>query len=161
MALGSCGGDVYFIPGSGTLPDCAEAPAANLDGSVWFDQGTVTIRSGGCQEAMSGDTFNACALDWAFAQDGNDVTIIVDGEYRIEGRLCGDQLSLHGGWWLPVEDQGMCTYADDSAEEVGIMAEGNVLTVTGSQMTGTLVVQGSCSGDYEVLFMPVPSTSLN
>ena len=38
-------------------------------------------------------------------QDGNDVTILVDEEYRIEGRLCGNQLYLRGGWWLPVEDE--------------------------------------------------------
>ena len=59
-----------------------------------------------------------------------------------------------------------CTYEDDSADEVGIQAEGNVLTyaaATGdapAQMTGTLVVQGSCRAEYQVTFGRVndPST---
>jgi hypothetical protein len=61
---------------------------------------------------------------------------------------------------LPVvdEDVGGCTYEDDSAEEVGIMSDGNVLTVAEDpmsgrlQMAGTLSVQGNCSADYEVVF---------
>jgi len=115
----------------------------------------------------------SCALDWAFTQDGNDVTIVVDREYRIDGRLCGDQLYLRGGWWLPVvdEDVGSCTYEDDSAEEVGILEEGNVLTVllnaplpdnpnaNGTYMTGTLQVQGRCAGQYEVIFQLSPTSS--
>lgn len=165
VALGACKEDVYFIPGTGTLPDCNEPAATDLDGSVWFDQGLVTIGSAGCQDATSGDAFMACALDWAFTQEGNDVTIIVDEEYQIDGRLCGDQLYLRGGWWLPVEDEDLnsCTYDDDSADEVGISASGNVLTYaaatgeTPEQMTGTLAVQGSCSAEYEVTFQRVPS----
>jgi len=53
---------------------------------------------------------------------------------------------------------GGCTYEDDSAEEVGIMSDGNVLTVAENpmdgrlQMIGTLSVQGRCSADYEVTF---------
>lgn len=165
VALGACEEDVYFIPGTGTLPDCNEPAVTNLDESVWFDQGLVTIGSAGCQDAMPGDAFMACALNWAFTQQGNDVTIVVDEEYRIEGRLCGDQLYLRGGWWLPVvdEDLNFCTYDDDSADEVGISASGNVLTYaaatgeTPEQMTGTLAVQGSCSAEYEVTFQQVPS----
>jgi hypothetical protein len=73
-----------------------------------------------------------------FTQDGNGVTIVVDTEYRIEGRLCADQLYLRGGWWLPVVDEslGYCTYEDDSADEVGIESEGNVLTVAENAMIG-------------------------
>jgi hypothetical protein len=162
-ALGSCNKEeIYFIPGTGTLPDCNEAPVANLDGACWFDRGVVTIRSVGCRDAMPDEMFAVCGLGWSFTQTGNDVTIIVDGEYRIEGRLCGDQLSLRGGWWLLVEDAGMCDYQDEeSADEVSIQ-ERNVLTFipaspdTGGQeqMTGTLAVQGSCSADYDVVLEP-------
>jgi hypothetical protein len=165
VALGACKEDLYFIPGTATLLDCNEPAVTDLDGSVWFDQGLVTIGSGGCQDTTPGDTFMACALNWAFTQQGNDVTIIVDKEYRIEGRLCGDELYLRGGWWLPVvdEDLNYCTYDDDSADEVGISASGNVLTYTAAtgetpeQMTGTLAVQGSCSAEYEVTFARAPS----
>jgi hypothetical protein len=158
VALVGCQDDVFFIPGTGTLPDCNEAPVTNLDGTDWFDQGTVTIRTEGCQDAVPGEEFQSCALDWAFTQDGNDVEIVVDTEYRIEGRLCGEELYLRGGWWLPVRDdvEG-CTYEDDSAEEVGIQAEGNVLTVAPDEMSGTLVVQGRCAAEYEVTFRPSPT----
>jgi len=164
VAVGSCKGDAYYIPGSGTLPNCSEAPVTDLDGTAWYDNGTVTIRTVGCRTALPNDTFQSCALDWAFAQDGNDVSIVVDNEYRIDGRLCGDQLYLRGGWWLPVvdEDVGGCTYEEDSADEVGIEAEGNVLTVAENAMTGqfemagTLAVRGSCSADYEVTFRKSP-----
>ncbi|MFA9470180.1 MAG: hypothetical protein ACERNK_06395 [Deltaproteobacteria bacterium] len=159
-ALGSCKEEIYFIPGTGTLPDCNDAPATDLDGTHWYDNGTVTITSTGCEGTEAGDEHQSCALDWIFTQSGNDVTIVVDEEYRLEGRICGDQLSLRGGWWLPVvdEDVGGCTYEDDSAEEVGIMSDGNVLTVAEDpmsgilRMTGTLSVQGNCSADYEVVF---------
>ncbi|MBW2405070.1 MAG: hypothetical protein JRF42_15005 [Deltaproteobacteria bacterium] len=157
IALGACKEDLYFIPGTGTLPECDEAPSSELDGTLWFDQGEPNA------------TFMSCALNWAFTQEGNDLSIVVDEEYRLEGRLCGDQLHLRGGWWLPVvdEDVGYCTYEDDSADEVGIMAEGNVLTYvpsdgeTPAQMTGMLVVQGSCRAEYEVMFSPVNVPSPN
>lgn len=160
--ISSCGEDVYFIAGTAELPNCEETPVANLDGTTWFDQGTVTILTEGCEGASPGQMFQSCALNWVFTQTGNDVTIIVDAEYRIEGRLCGDQLYLRGGWWLPVFDDEVnaCTYDDDSAEEVGILAEGNVLTYTAgqeqdpAQMTGTLSVRGPCSAEYEVTFGP-------
>lgn len=154
IALGSCSEDLYFIPGTGTLPECDETPVIDLDETLWFDRGTVTIQSDGCAGAMAGDEFESCALNWAFTRDGNDVSIVVDEEYKLEGRLCGDQLYLRGGWWLPVrDDEGFC-YEDDSAEEVGIQAEGNVLTVSAEtrQMTGVLAVQGPCSATYDVTF---------
>jgi hypothetical protein len=163
FAVVSCNKEeIYFIPGTGTLPDCDEAPATDLDGACWFDSGVITIGSLGCQEAMPEDTFTVCGLAWSFTQTGNDVTIIVDGEYQIDGRLCGDQLSLRGGWWLLVEDADMCDYQDEeSADEVSIQ-EPNVLTYipaspdTGGQpqLTGTLAVQGSCSADYDVVLQP-------
>ena len=159
VALGSCKEELYFIPGTGTLPDCNDAPATDLDGTHWYDNGTVTITSTGCEGTEPGDEHQSCGLGWIFTQNGNDVTIVVDEEYRLEGRLCDDQLSLRGGWWLPVRDEdGGCTYEDDSAEEVGIMSDGNVLTVAEDpmsgrlQMAGTLSVQGNCSADYEVVF---------
>lgn len=161
FVLGACSkGETYFIPGTGALPDCTETPATNLDGSCWFDTGVVTIGSVGCSDAEPDDTFQTCALSWFFTQTGNDVTIVVDNEYRIEGRFCGDQLYLSGGWWLPVEDGGLCTYAEDSAEEVGIQAEGNVLTYNAAadfnpdQLSGVLAVQGACSGSYDVVLTP-------
>ncbi|MGD8316398.1 MAG: hypothetical protein PVH21_05120 [Myxococcales bacterium] len=167
-ALGGCQPDTYFISGTAVLPDCSEDPIANLDGTTWFDQGSVTVLTEGCPGASADDVFQSCPLNWVFTQLGNDVTIIVDTEYRIEGRFCGNQLYLKGGWWLPVLDEevGSCTYDDDSAEEVGILQEGNVLTYTpdvpvypGStetedQMTGTLQVRGRCAGEYEVMFLP-------
>ena len=156
ITLGSCKGELYFTPGTGTLPDCNDTPVTDLNGTQWYDNGTVTITSTGCDGTVPGDEHRSCGLDWIFTQNDNDVTIVVDNEYRLEGRLCGDQLSLRGGWWLPVvdEDVGGCTYEDDSAEEVGIMSDGNVLTVAENQMTGTLAVQGSCSADYDVVFQP-------
>lgn len=165
VALTGCKEEIYFIPGTGTLPDCNEAPVTDLNGTLWFDQGAVTIRTMGCFEAMPDDVFESCALNWAFSQDGNEVGIVVDEEYRLEGRLCGDQLHLRGGWWLPVRDEEGFCYEDDSAAEVGIQAEGNVLMVSpgDQQMTGTLALQavGECSGDYEVTFRPVRDPSLN
>ena len=47
LALGSCKEELYFIPGTGVLPQCNEAPVTDLNGTLWFDQGTVTIRSSG------------------------------------------------------------------------------------------------------------------
>ena len=152
--------EVAFIPGTGALPDCNEEASANLDGTCWFDTGTVTITSNGCPEAMPDDTFRSCALAWSFTQTGNDVSIIVDGEYRIEGRLCGDQLHLRGGWWLPVEDDGQCTYEDDSAEEVGIQAAGNVLVYAPAAdqnpetLAGVLAVRGACDAIYDATLQP-------
>jgi len=151
----------YFIPGSATLPSCSEPPAFNLDGSTWLDSGQVTIQTSGCLGASPGEVFNSCTLQWVMTQTGQDIEIIVDTEYRILGRLCGDVLHLEGGWWLPVEDQGQCTYADDSAAEVGIQMEGSTLVImrnepinagTGFTATGTLQVRGPCDGSYDVTF---------
>ena len=165
LVLGSCQEGILFIPGTATLPACDEAPVTDLSG-FWFDIGTVTIRTEGCFDAAVGTEFQSCALNWQFTQDGNDLTIIVDEEYRLNGRLCDDELYLEGGWWLPVEDNGFCEYEDDSADEVGIQAEGNVLTYSVSdqqiqQLTGTLVVQGSCGASYEVTFERVRDPSLS
>jgi hypothetical protein len=152
---GCGGGDGAFIPGTADLPDCSDPPAMNLDGTEWFDVGTVTILSAGCPDAVVNDTLMACPLNWTFAQTDNEVTIGVDDEYRLEGRLCGDQLHLRGGWWLPVEDAGQCTYDDDSAEEVRIQAPSNTLTVGATEMTGTLTVEGRCAASYAVTFAQV------
>lgn len=142
------------ISGTGTLPDCSEPPATDLDGTHWYDNGTISILDAGCPGTAIGDELTVCALDWVFAQDGNEVSITVDGEYRIAGRLCGDALHLQGGWWLPVAnaDTGGCTYEEDSAEEVAIQAEGNVLTVAAQQLSGTLAVRGRCNARYSVTF---------
>ena len=43
LALGSCKNEIYFIPGTGTLPDCNETPIRDLNGTVWCNQGTVTV----------------------------------------------------------------------------------------------------------------------
>jgi len=141
---------LYFIPGSGALPTCADTPAGDLTGE-WFDNGMLTIRADGCAGTMAGDVLTVCALNWQMTQTGNDVAIAVDNEYRIDGRICGDQLHLHGGWWLPTEDPPFgCTYEDDTAEEVGIEAAGNVLTLAENRLVGTLVVRGGCQAEYAI-----------
>ena len=157
-ALGSCKEEIAFIPGTGTLPDCDEAPIRDLDGTTWFNQGTVTIRTEGCLDLAPDDTRESCAENWAFTQDGNDIDIIVD-EYRVNARLCGDQLHLEGGWWLSVQDeQGACWYEDDDGDDMRIQAEGNVLTFVPAEdpaqdtMTGKLVLQGVCGVDYDATF---------
>ena len=160
--LGACGEEVYFIPGTGTLPDCNEAPVTNLDGTLWFNQGTVSITSSGCAEYEPGAMLQSCPENWAFTQEGNDIDIIVD-EYEAKGRLCGDQLHLEGGWWLSVANEmGQCWYEDEDGDDVGIQSEGNVLTVSpeDQQMTGTLVVEGQCTAEYDVTFRPVRDPSL-
>jgi hypothetical protein len=161
VAAGSCGSeDVQFISGTGTLPDCSEAPLVNLDDTLWFDSGIVLVRTAGCQDSSPGDTLTACPLNWSFSQQGNDVTIIVDEEYRIDGRICDNKLHLRGGWWLPVEDGGSCTYDDDSAAEMGIQAEGNVLTVKLGQIIGKLHLHGRCDVEYDITLAPVSDPSL-
>jgi hypothetical protein len=161
IALGSCKDEIHFIPGTGALSECNEAPSTNLDGTTWSDGGLVTVRSPGC-DVTPGVPFRPCRLYWAFRQNGNDVTIIVDGEYRIEGRHCGDELHLRGGWWLPLQvGFDVCQSRDDLAGEVSIQSEGNVLRVSAMEMTGTLAVQGGCALDYEVTFQRVAFASLN
>lgn len=157
-AVGCDQGPPWFIRGSARLPDCTEAPAFNLDGTRWYDQGTVTILTAGCEGVSPGEQVSSCALTWEVQQQGNDVQILVDNEYRIVGRLCGDQLYLEGGWWLPVQEPGQlyCTYDEDSAAEVGIEQDGNVLTVTSTEMHGTLVLQEQCRAEYDVTFHPSP-----
>lgn len=154
--VASCipGGPPYFIPGSATLPACTEAPAFDLNGSRWSDSGTVTIGTAGCLDAQPGEKIDSCPLSWDMTQEGSDVEILVDEEYRINGRLCGSTFHLEGGWWLPVVDTdvGSCTYEDDSAAEVGIEMGGSSLAVTEVTMTGTLSVRGPCTGSYDVTF---------
>ncbi|MBW1907009.1 MAG: hypothetical protein JRF55_16690 [Deltaproteobacteria bacterium] len=155
-ALGSCKEELSFIAGTGALPDCNDTPI-DLKGKYWFnDDGPVTIRTDGCLDAVPEDMFTSCAENWVLTQDGNDVSIVVD-EYRINGRLCGDQLHLEGGWWLSVkDDQGHCWYEDDDGDDMSIEKDGNVLTFTPADdpnddtMTGLLVLKGSCDVDYEV-----------
>jgi hypothetical protein len=157
FALVSCKPEIQYIPGTGTLPDCDEAPITDLNGTVWFNQGPMTITSTGCLDITPGTVFSSCAENWAFTQTGNDISIIVD-EYEVKGRLCGDQLYLEGGWWLSVADeQGGCWYEDDDGDDMRIQAEGNVVTLSPVErtMTGILVLQGQCSVDYDVTFAPV------
>ena len=97
-ALGSCKEEVYFIPGSATLPDCNDTPVTDLNGTLWFDQGTVTIVTEGCTDAAPDDTFASCALNWAFTQDGNDVTILVDEVAAFTADV-GHDLWYRLDWW--------------------------------------------------------------
>ncbi|MGB3049818.1 MAG: hypothetical protein WBB42_02395 [Polyangiales bacterium] len=166
VALGSCK-EEFFIPGTGTLPDCNEAPATNLNGTVWFNQGTVTVLTAGCAGVEPDAVLDSCAENWAITQNGNDLDIIVD-EYRVNGRLCGDELYLEGGWWLSVRDEdGACNYEDDDGDEFGIQAEGNALTFvpanpdtgTADQFEGTLVLQGACGVRYDMTLMEAFSPS--
>jgi hypothetical protein len=140
------------------LPDCDEAPITDLNGTLWFNQGPVTIVTEGCLDAAPEDMFSSCAENLAFTQDGNDIDIVVD-EYRVKGRLCGNQLYLEGGWWLSVADeQGHCWYEDGDGDDMSIQAGGDVLTVAPAEgtMTGKLVLRGrgSCDVDYQVTFQP-------
>lgn len=157
--LVSCSADEgpYFIPGSATLPTCTEPPAFDLTGG-WSDNpgSIVSIRTVGCDDAPAGSEIESCPLGWEMTQTGADVEILVDMEYRILGRLCGAELHLQGGWWLPVQDAGECTYDEDSAAEVGIQMGGSTLTVAEDEFsdslvaTGILEVGGPCEATYEV-----------
>ena len=155
-ALAACK-DPAFIPGTGTLPDCNEAPVADLNDTVWFNLGPATVLTAGCLDVAAGTVFESCPEDWYFTQDGNDIDIVVD-EYRVNGRLCGDQLYLEGGWWLSVRDeQDGCSYGDDDGDDFGIQAGGNVLTYspanpdTGAraQLKGVLLLEGNCGVSYD------------
>jgi hypothetical protein len=160
LFLAACptlGNDLYRVRGTGRLPACTEAPAFELHDTVWYDNGELSILTEGCQGYQAGTVLRVCALQWAFTQVGRDVAIVVDHEYAIDGRLCGTDLHLDGGWWLPVtDDAGRCTYGEDYAEEVGIEAEGNVLTVAPGELTGALIVRAGCTASYDVVFHPVP-----
>lgn len=160
MALGACSitdGPPYSISGSATLPDCSDTPEMDLSG-LWFDQGIVTITSAGCEEegAPLGAMFGSCTLNWEFEQDGNDMRILVDEEYAMKGRMCGDTLHLEGGWWLPLENEnGQCDYDDDDGAEVGIEMGASALALEdvpggGSILSGTLALRADCSADYVV-----------
>jgi len=142
------GGPPWFVQGTARLPDCQDPPAFDLDGTTWFDEGTVTITSAGC-DRPAGTEADACGLAWIATQDGADVEIIVDGEYRILGRACGDQLHLEGGWWLAIEDAaGSCDYEDGI--EVGIDQGGATLAYDGAEMSGVLAISEGCSATYDV-----------
>ena len=166
-ALGSCKAEVYFVPGTGTLPDCNEAPVVDLDGMVWFNTGPVTVLTAGCPGVEPDAVLDSCPENWAVAQNGNDLDIVVD-EYRVKGRLCGDQLHLEGGWWLSVRDeQGACSYGDDDGDYFGIQAEGNVLTFVADNpdtsgldsFVGTLMMLGQCEASYDVTLKEAYSPS--
>ncbi|MGB5545055.1 MAG: hypothetical protein WBM74_00665 [Polyangiales bacterium] len=166
VALGSCKDEIYFIPGTGTLPDCNEAPVVNLNGMVWFNTGPVTVLTAGCPGVEADDVRESCPENWAITQSGNDLDIIVD-EYRVKGRLCGDKLHLEGGWWLSVQNEGACWYGDDDGDDFRIEAEGNVVTfVLANPNTagldsfeGTLVMLGRCKVSYDVTLMEAYSPS--
>lgn len=160
LSVGACAEEPpFFIPGTATLPACDEPPAFDVSG-LWSDSGVVTIDSTGCSDAQLGETLIACPLTWELEQSGNDVGILVDEEYIINGRLCGDTLYLEGGWWLPVQDEGECTYEDDSAEEVGIQQGGSTLVLMEVPngpapprlvASGILDVRGPCEASYDTI----------
>ncbi len=145
-------GPPYFVQGSARLSDCSESPGFDYNASTWFDMGTVEILSEGCDDEPIGERIDACSLTWTMTQSGNEVSILVDEEYRINGRLCGNTLSLEGGFWLPVVDEGSgCTYEDDSAAEVGIEAEGNRLEASENELRGDLIVRERCRARYSIV----------
>ena len=155
LALVACSeGPPFFIRGTASLPPCNEAPAFDVDGSQWVNSGPVTILTGGCPGTQPSDVFQSCGLTWDMTQDGSEIQMLVDNEYIVLGRLCETTLYLEGGFWLPVEDDGVCTYADDSAEEVGIQEGGSSLVLTEEQGqligTGALRVQGRCDATYDM-----------
>ncbi len=142
----------WFIRGSARLPDCQDAPAYDLDGTTWFDDGTVTITSSGCGEP-AGKTLGVCGLAWVFKQNGASVEILVDQEYIIKGRACSNQLHLEGGFWFTAQDdRGYCDYED--GVEAGIQSGGSTLTVADdvTTMTGILSLRERCTADYDVTF---------
>ena len=149
------GGGASEIRGSARLPQCTEDAALDLDGSTWLDTGTITTSSTGCSGADIGATFASCTLQWLLSQQGREISITVDNEYSIAGRMCGDRLHLEGGWWLPVADEaGRCTYSDEDASEVGIEEGGSELVVSKYALSGKLRLQGACTAEYEVTFSP-------
>ena len=125
---------------------------------LWFERGVVTITSTGCEgdQAPLGAVFDSCPLNWEFKRDGNALTIVVDEEYRMRGRMCGDTLHLEGGWWLALENEsGQCEYDDDDGAEVGIQMGASSLVLEdvpggGSILRGTLGVRADCTADYMV-----------
>lgn len=168
-ALGSCKEELSFIPGTGSLPDCNDNPVIELDSTLWFNEGMVTVLTAGCQGAEPEEMLASCPENWAVTQNQNDLDIVVD-EYRLNGRVCGDKFYLEGGWWLSVQDeQGACWYEDDDGDEFGIQEEGNVLTFspadpqTGTldQWKGTLVMQGRCRVSYDATLSSIRDPSLN
>lgn len=129
----------------------------------WFEEGMLTVTSAGCEadQAPPGTVFRTCPLNWEVTQDGNGVQIVVDSEYRMQGRICGETLHLQGGWWLPLEDtNGQCNYDDDDGAEVGIESGGSSLQwqtdpVGGERFTGTLSLRQRCTADYAIELRPI------
>jgi hypothetical protein len=149
---GCAGGETSSVRGSARLPDCSDPPAADLDGTTWYDTGAITIQTAGCDQAQ-GQVLEVCPLQWVVSQSGADLSLTVDNEYTVKGRLCGDELHLEGGWWLPVvDDQGECRYRDADGTEVGIEQEGSTLTLSATQLSGSLVVRERCVARYDVTF---------
>ena len=130
---------------------------------LWFDQGVLTITSTGCErdDAPLDAEFSSCPLNWSFDQDGNDIKILVDEEYRIKGRICGATLHLEGGWWLPLENEiDQCDYDDDDGAEVGIEMGANSLVLedvpgVGGILRGVLSLRSDCRAEYEMELRPI------
>ncbi len=159
VGVGCSKGPPYSLTGTAKLPSCSEGPAGDLTG-MWFDGGEVTILTDGCRGSSAGQVFASCSLGWAFTQEGGDVSILVDEEYELKARLCGNELHFEGGWWLPVEDPPFgCTYEEDSAAEVGIQSEGATLRLSEdmNELTGVLVVEEKCTAEYDITLQRPPS----
>lgn len=137
----------FRLTGQAVLPDCTEAPAADLTG-LWSMSGDVTITSLGCFDTSVNDVLVSCPLTWDLVQTGGDLEITVDNEYLLRGRVCGQTVFLDGGFWLPVQDGFDCTYDDDSAAEVGIDSGELTVNPTGDEMTGTLGISAGCTATY-------------
>ena len=101
LVQGACSESTFTIDGTGRLPACSDPAGFDFDGTRWWDSGIVTVDSAGCEGGDVGSEIASCPLDWELSQSGNDLDILVDTEYAIKGRMCGDQLFLRGGWWLP------------------------------------------------------------
>ncbi len=162
-ALAGCPSDgPYSISGSAVLPNCTETPERDLSG-LWFDEGTLTITSEGCEgsDAPLGSVFDSCPLSWELSQDGNSIEILIDGEYALQGRICGDTLHLQGGWWLPLRNElDQCDYDDDDGAEVGIEMGGSSLSLQNESgpdqfLAGTLVLREECTGEYVMQLRPI------
>lgn len=137
----------FSIDGAARLPDCSAPPAFDLTGQ-WSMSGDVTITSAGCFDTAVDESLASCPLTWQLEQTGADLSIVVDNEYLMRGRVCGTDVFFEGGFWLPVRDGNDCTYEEDSAAEVGIDAGSLALDDTGDEMTGTLAIRADCTADY-------------
>ena len=73
---------------------------------------------------------------------------IVTGLSDSETSGVGIRVLVDGTWGFAASN----VITSDSAEEVAIQAEGNVLTVAAQEMSGTLVLKGRCRASYDVTF---------